>query len=81
LDFDVSFGQAILEMNATAIWIALLAVAVLFEVLGRLRPTRVSTLNRFGSMISRRLSVRVILILLWIFVGIHLFARYTIPRS
>lgn len=67
-------------MAVTAIWLALLAIGILIEVLGRLRPSRVSTLDRAAAMIERRITGRVILILLWIFVGFHLFARYTVPR-
>jgi hypothetical protein len=67
-------------MYGTALWIALLASGVVIEVLGRLRPDRVSTLGRTTSMLARRTSGRAILILFWIFVGFHLFARYTVPR-
>lgn len=67
-------------MVGTALWWALLAAAVLVEVFGRLRPNRVSTLGRAGTVMSRRVSGRAVLVLLWIFVGIHLFARYTIPH-
>ena len=68
-------------MLATAPWSVLLVAGVLLEVLGRLRPNRVSTLNRAVAMIERRVSGRVVLILLWALVGFHLFARYTIPHS
>jgi hypothetical protein len=68
-------------MNATAIWISLLVVAALIEVLGRLRPTSVSTLSQATSMMARRISGRIVLILFWVFVGFHLFARYTIPHG
>ena len=69
----------ILEVNATVIWLALLVAVVFFEVLGRLRPTGVSALNRAASMLARRISGRALLALLWVFIGFHLFARYTIP--
>jgi hypothetical protein len=68
-------------MNATAIWLALLVVCAIIEILGRLRPSRVSILSRALSMLARRTSGRVVLILLWLFVGLHLFARYTIPHG
>jgi hypothetical protein len=66
-------------LNATVIWLALLVAGVLFEILGRLRPARVSTLNRAASLLTRRISGRLFLMSLWVFVGFHLFARYTIP--
>jgi hypothetical protein len=67
-------------MNATALWVAILVAGIAIEVLARMRPNRVATLSRATSVVARRLSGRVILIALWIFVGFHLFARYTIPR-
>jgi hypothetical protein len=81
----MAFGDRLdretLDMNASAIWIALLVASVLIEVLGRLRPTRVSTLSRAASVMASRTSGRATLILLWIFVGFHLFARYTVPHG
>ena len=74
-------SQRLVELNATAIWLALLVVGALIEVLGRLRPTRVSSLGRALSMMAQRTSGRAILILLWVFVGFHLFARYTVPHG
>ena len=66
-------------MNATVLWVTFLCVAILIEVLGRRHPRRVATLSRAMSVIARRVPGRVVLIVLWLFVGIHLFARYTIP--
>jgi hypothetical protein len=68
-------------MNASVIWLVLLVACVLIDVLGRLRPARISTLSRTTSMVARRTSGRVLLILLWVFVGFHLFARYTVPHG
>jgi hypothetical protein len=67
-------------MVVTGIWIALLIVAVLVEILGRLRPSRVATFNRATAIIESRVSGRVLLLLAWIFVGVHLFVRYTVPH-
>jgi hypothetical protein len=66
-------------MYATIGWLVLLGAGLLIEVLGRLRPARISTLARLGAMLASRILGRVVLILIWIFVGVHLFARYTIP--
>jgi hypothetical protein len=68
-------------MNATALWLALLAVCALIEVLGHLHPTRVATLSRAASLLAHRTSGRVILLLVWIFIGFHLFTRYTVPHG
>jgi hypothetical protein len=68
-------------MVVTGIWIALLIVGCLIEIVGRLRPDRVSTFNRAAAVIESRTLGRAALILLWVFVGFHLFARYTIPHK
>jgi hypothetical protein len=66
-------------MLATIGWTALLGAGVLIEVLSRLRLTRTPSLVRASALLATSLPGRVILILLWAFVGLHLFARYTIP--
>lgn len=67
-------------MYVTAIWMALVAAGALIEVLVRLHFTHASTLLRTASMLAIRIPGRAILILLWVFVGLHLFARYTVPN-
>jgi hypothetical protein len=64
---------------ATIGWIALLGVGVLIEVLSRLGKTRASSLARASALLATSVPGRLILIILWAFVGLHLFARYTIP--
>lgn len=67
-------------MYATVGWLVLLGASILVEVLARFRSTRIPTLVQLGATLASRVPGRVLLILLWIFVGFHLFARYTIPR-
>jgi len=67
-------------MLATALWSVLLVAGVLLEVSVGFAQSGVY-LNRAVAMIERRVSGRVVLILLWALVGFHLFARYTIPHS
>lgn len=67
-------------MYATVGWLALLGASVLIEVLARLGRTRTPTLAQLGAALASRIPGRVLLILLWLFVGFHLFARYTIAR-
>jgi hypothetical protein len=67
-------------MVGTTLWLALLAAAVLIEVLGRRRPNRVSSLGRAAAIMERRITGRVVLIVVWVFIGFHLFARYTVPH-
>jgi hypothetical protein len=67
-------------MNATALWLVVLIAGAFIELVGRLRPNSVATLRRAVSMGAEHTSVRVLLILFWLFVGFHLFARYTLPH-
>jgi hypothetical protein len=60
-------------------WLFLLVVGVLVEVLARREPSRISTLSQLGAFFATRVAGRVLLTLLWLFIGLHLFARYTIP--
>ena len=66
-------------MYGTVGWIVLLGAFVILEVLSRLNVTHTSSLARTGAMLAARLAPRILLLLLWIFVGLHLFTRYTIP--
>jgi hypothetical protein len=61
-------------------WLVLLGVSLLIEVRARHTPKRSATLGQFAAAIAARRSGRVLLVLFWLFVGVHLFARYTIPR-
>lgn len=67
-------------MYATLGWLVLLGASVLIELLARFLSARTSTLAQLGATLASRVPGRVILIILWIFVGLHLFARSTIPR-
>jgi Family of unknown function (DUF6186) len=68
-------------MIGTVLWIVLLAACILIELLARRFPSRGATISQFGVAIASRRLGRIVLLLLWIFVGVHLFARYTIPRG
>jgi hypothetical protein len=61
------------------VWLVLLALSVVVELIARLGGGRTSTLGRVGAAIAKTLSGRVLLLLLWMFVGLHLFSRYTLP--
>jgi hypothetical protein len=67
-------------MIGTIAWLILLGACVVIELLARRYPTKISTLSLFGATLSSQWVARVILVLFWVFVGVHLFARYTIPR-
>ncbi|MHB2027464.1 MAG: DUF6186 family protein [Acidimicrobiales bacterium] len=67
-------------MNGELAWIALLFVVVSLELLARARPGAISTITEFVALLSSRTLGRVLLYLVWVFVGVHFFARYTIPR-
>lgn len=67
-------------MIGTIAWLVLLGACVIIEFLARRYPTRISALSRFGATLASRRAALVLLVLFWVFVGVHLFARYTIPR-
>jgi hypothetical protein len=67
-------------MNATALWLVFLIAGVFIELVARLRPKSVASLRRAASMGADHTSGRLVLIVFWLFVGVHLFARYTLPH-
>lgn len=67
-------------MYATSAWIALLSVCAVIELVARYRPRAVASLERIGARIATRITGRLVLWGLWIFIGVHLFTRYTLPR-
>jgi len=66
-------------MYGTVGWIVLLGAVVIVEVLSRLHVTHTPSLARTGAMLAARLAPRILLLLFWIFFGLHLFTRYTLP--
>lgn len=67
-------------MIGDILWFVLLGASVTIEILARLVPSRFATLTQFASSVATRRLGRLLLALLWMFVGVHLFARYTVPR-
>jgi hypothetical protein len=67
-------------MTVTIAWIVLLAASLVVELVSRRHPQRVATLEQTGARIATSVLGRAILWSAWIFVGVHLFARYTIQR-
>ncbi|HEV7958940.1 MAG TPA: hypothetical protein VGP11_05725 [Acidimicrobiales bacterium] len=55
-------------------------MSVLVELVARRHPHRVVTIEQTGARIARSVLGRAILWFAWIFVGVHLFTRYTIPH-
>jgi hypothetical protein len=68
-------------MIGDILWFVLLGASVTIEILARLVPARFATFTQLASSVASRRLGRLLLVLLWIFVGVHLFARYTIPRG
>jgi hypothetical protein len=64
----------------TILWWVLIGAGAAFEVAARVRPTLIVPLARLGARLASNVALRVALWVAWIFVGIHLFARYTLPR-
>ena len=68
------------DMYATIGWLVLLGASILIEAYGRFRSARTSSLARLGALLATRIPGRVVLLLIWVFVGVHLFARYTLSH-
>jgi hypothetical protein len=66
-------------VNGTLVWLALLGLSILVELRARLGAGRTPTLGRVGAAIATSLGGRILLLLLWMFAGLHLFSRYTLP--
>ncbi len=67
------------EVVASIVWLALVALLLALEVAGRARGARWYPPSRLAAIVGRRLPGRIALVLIWGFVGWHLFARYTLP--
>ncbi|MGH3733090.1 MAG: hypothetical protein ACRDVC_06925 [Acidimicrobiales bacterium] len=66
-------------MIGTAVWWVLIGASVALELLARARAHVVAPLSRLGARLAVVLPLRAVLWAGWIFVGVHLFARYTSP--
>lgn len=66
-------------MSGTAPWIALALCALVIDLAARRRWGSRAGLGSVVALLASRLPGRVALAALWVFAGIHLFARYTIP--
>jgi hypothetical protein len=66
-------------MIGTIGWLVLLGLGLLTEILSRAGVLRTPALARSLALVGSSRSGRVFLVLLWLFVGLHLFTRYTLP--
>jgi hypothetical protein len=64
----------------SVVWWVLIGASVIMELVARVRPQLIAPLSRLGAQLARVLPLRVVLWAGWIFMGLHLFARYTLPR-
>jgi hypothetical protein len=64
----------------TVLWLVILGAGLAVDVVARRDPTKCATLTQIGAKVSSRGVGRLLLVVLWVFVGVHLFARYTLPR-
>jgi hypothetical protein len=67
-------------MIVTATWIALLVACVALELAAHRPGSRIATLRQLGAKLAARVPGRALLWAVWVFIGVHLFTRYTIPR-
>ena len=67
-------------MTATITWIALLAASLVIEALSRRQSHHIASLSETGAWMATRVLGRALLWIFWIFVGLHLFTRYSVHR-
>jgi hypothetical protein len=63
----------------TVVWWVLIVASAAMELVARGRPEVIAPLSRVGARLARVLPLRVVLWAGWIFLGVHLFTRYTLP--
>jgi hypothetical protein len=66
-------------MTVTAVWMLLLVAALAWEVACHRSPGRRTSLAEITSRLWSGRAGRLLLVLLWAFVGWHLFARHGSP--
>ncbi len=66
-------------MVGTAIWLGLIVVAGAWEVRCHRPGSRWTSLTGVGTRIGSSWPGRLALVVIWAFIGWHVFARYTIP--
>jgi hypothetical protein len=64
----------------TVAWWVLIVGALIVEVVARVRPRVITPLSRVGARLAQTLPLRLGLWAGWIFLSVHLFTRYTLPR-
>jgi hypothetical protein len=63
----------------TVLWLALLVGAAAWEIRCRRSGSRWIDLGQIGARMGSRIPGRIALLVVWAFIGWHLFARYTVP--
>jgi hypothetical protein len=66
-------------MIVTVVWWVLILASVVTELVARLLPRAIAPLARVGARLASALPLRFVLWAGWIFIGLHLFTRYTLP--
>jgi hypothetical protein len=68
-------------MIGTLLWVAIGVLGVAWGLAARFGLTSWPGLGRVFGRIGARRTGRVVLLLVWAFLGVHVFARYTIPHA
>jgi hypothetical protein len=63
----------------TLVWVGLAAAAAGWELFSRRAGSRWTSLGDVVARLGSRRAGRLVLLVLWAFVGWHVFARYTVP--
>jgi hypothetical protein len=81
---DRATGHAASRKSAlvivTAIWWVLIVAGLALEIVARIRPQVIAPLSRVGARLAGTVPLRMALWAGWIFIGLHLFTRDTLPH-
>lgn len=68
-----------MNLDGTAPWVALALLAAVLELVARLRWGRAAGAGAVLASCARTLPGRLVLACFWVFIGVHVFGRYTVP--
>jgi hypothetical protein len=66
-------------MEVAVLWVLLMISALVWELVCHRRRSRWTSLATLATRLWGHMPGRLLLVALWAFIGIHVFARYTLP--
>jgi hypothetical protein len=68
-----------IDVLGTVCWALIAGTAIFWETARRAGRNRFPDIGRTGRMLARRLPWRIVFVAVWIFAGVHLIVRYSVP--